>query len=110
LIAFRISGSLLMVASWSLRSLSSIAGSPSTVVFAGTSFDTPERAPRMARSPMCTWSRTPHWPAITTHSPVEVLPATPTCEQIMLSGPMRQLWAICTRLSIFVPRPIEVGP
>ncbi len=43
-------------------------------------------------------------------SPVLVLPAMPTCEQIMAWRPTRQLWAIITRLSIFVPAPITVGP
>ena len=42
--------------------------------------------------------------------PVVVLPAIPTCEQMMLCFPIRQLWAIMTRLSIFVPSPITVGP
>ena len=36
---------------------------------------------------------------------VVVLPATPTWEQIMLWRPRRTLWAIITRLSIFVPAP-----
>ena len=48
--------------------------------------------------------------AITTQSPVVVLPATPTCEQIIAWRPIRQLWAIITRLSILVPAPITVGP
>ena len=30
----------------------------------------------------------------------------PTCEQMRLCRPIWQLWAICTRLSIFVPSPI----
>ena len=33
----------------------------------------------------------------------------PTCEQIMLCRPMRQLWAIITRLSILVPSPMTVA-
>ena len=47
---------------------------------------------------------------MTTKSPVVVLPATPTCEQIIAGRPIRQLWAIITRWSIFVPEAIEVGP
>jgi len=41
---------------------------------------------------------------------LQVLPATPTCEQIRLCRPRRQLWAIITRLSILVPSPMTVGP
>ena len=53
---------------------------------------------------------TPTCPPNITSSPICVLPAMPTCEQIMLCFPMRQLWAIITRLSILVPSPIVVGP
>ena len=53
---------------------------------------------------------TPTWPARVTLLPIFVLPAIPTCATITESSPISTLWAICTKLSIFVPLPITVSP
>src|SRR6059058_4988101 len=57
------------------------------------------RAPR----PIVTWSARPAWPARNTSSSTCVLPAMPAWPAMRQRAPIRQLWPICTRLSIFVP-------
>ena len=42
--------------------------------------------------------------------PSLVEPAIPTWATMIESGPTSTLWAICTRLSIFAPRPMRVTP
>ncbi|EAU64901.1 hypothetical protein STIAU_5450 [Stigmatella aurantiaca DW4/3-1] len=87
-----------------------IAGDPETIWPSSTSCATPDWAPTLARSPTRIWPTTPTCPASTTPVPTSAEPETPACAQMSVSGPIFTLWASCTRLSSFVPRPTTVSP
>ena len=63
-----------------------------------------------ARSPTVMCPATPTCPASTTWSPIVELPAMPTCATSSACSPTVTPCAICTRLSILVPRPMRVSP
>src|SRR6185437_9940162 len=70
--------------------------------------NTPACPPSSTPSWMRACSPTPTCPPITTLFSIVMLPENPACAAIITPSPNWQLWPICTRLSIFVPRPIRV--
>jgi hypothetical protein len=64
----------------------------------------------VAPSPISAWPAIPAWPPTVTPRPSRLLPEIPTCAAMMLPAPIRTLWPIWTRLSIFVWSPISVVP
>src|SRR5271170_465164 len=70
---------------------------------------TPPCPPSITPSSMRACSPMPTCPPSTTSFSITMLPESPVCAAITTFCPSRQLCPMCTRLSIFVPRPIRVS-
>ena len=86
------------------------AGEPATTVPAATSPPIPACAYTIAPAWMVRCPESPACPASRTFFSSVVLPASPACEQMMLSSPTSQAWPTCTSPSIFAPRRTRVSP
>ena len=98
--------SCLMAATSRAHSLKGRAGVPPMRAPGSTSFLTCAMPAICAPLPTFTWSITPECAPMTTKSPSSAEPAMPLWATITQCRPMTTLWAICTRLSIFVPSPM----
>src|SRR5580698_7595094 len=71
---------------------------------------TPAPPPRITPAPTVACSPIPTCPPKIASSSTTLDPEIPVCAAMITFFPIRQLCPICTRLSIFVPRPIRVSP
>src|SRR3984885_9253871 len=70
---------------------------------------TPPCPPSITPSSIRACSPIPTCPPSTTSFSITMLPESPVCAAITTFCPILQLWPMCTRLSIFVPRPMRVS-